>query len=386
MNDAVRSLKVLVAHPSADLYGSDRVLLETLDGLVRSGAKVAVTLPSGGPLIAGMESRGARVILCPTPVLRKSIVSPAGLLKFCGTAAQGLFRSIGVIRGVRPDVILANTITVPLWPAVGRLCGIPVVTHVHEAEGNAPRAVRAALAFPLIFSSAILTNSRFSAETLEGSLGILRGRSTVLNNGVPGPPTDRPPRTGLSGGLRLLYVGRLSHRKGVDVAVDALLQLLAQGVQAHLSIVGAVFPGNEAYEAGLREKVQAAGASEHVTFHGFQNEVWPFFAESDIVVVPSRLDEPFGNTAVEAVLASRPVVVSNTSGLREAAAGYKSAQFVEPGNSADLAAALKSVSLGWPEFRDAAIADAREAATRHSPERFGALMAGYLAHAAGRAA
>jgi glycosyltransferase involved in cell wall biosynthesis len=386
MNEAVRSLKVLVAHPSADLYGSDRVLLETLDGLVRSGALVTVALPASGPLVPMIEGRGGRVVLCPTPVLRKSMLSPVGLLKFSGAAVHGLLRSTGVIRGVRPDVILANTITVPLWTAVGRLCGIPVVTHVHEAEANAPRAVRAALAFPLMFSGGILTNSRFSTETLEGSLGILRGRSTVLNNGVPGPATERPPRIGISGGLRLLYVGRLSHRKGVDVAVDALLQLLAQGVPAHLSIVGAVFPGNEAYEAGLREMVRANGASGHVTFHGFQNDVWPFFAESDVVVVPSRLDEPFGNTAVEAVLASRPVVVSNTSGLREAAAGYRSAQFVEPGNPADLAAALKAVSIDWPVFRDAAIADAREAATRHSPERFGTLMADYLARAAGRPA
>lgn len=386
MNEAVGPLKVLVAHPSADLYGSDRVLLEAIDGLERSGARIAVTLPSSGPLVPELILRGARVILCPTPVLRKSILSPVGLLKFCGTAAHGLFRSIGVIRGIRPDVILANTITVPLWTAAGRLCGIPVVTHVHEAEANAPRAVRAALAFPLMFSSGILTNSRYSTETLDSSLGILRGRSTVLDNGVPGPPTDIPPRNVLSGGLRILYLGRLSHRKGVDVAVEALVQLLAQGVQAHLSIVGAVFPGNEAYEAGLREKVRATGASDHVTFHGFQNDVWPFLAESDVVVVPSRLDEPFGNTAVEAVLASRPVVVSNTSGLREAADGYRSAQFVDPGNPADLAAALRSVTLGWPEFRDAAISDAREAAARHSPERFGATMAGYLANAAGRPA
>ena len=386
MNEAGKSLSVLVAHPSADLYGSDRVLLETIDGLERSGARVLVTLPSSGPLVPELVRRGARVILCPTPVLRKSMLSPVGLLKLGGVAIQGLLRSVGVIRGARPDVILANTITVPLWTAAGRLCGVPVVTHVHEAEANAPRFIRAALALPLMFSDDILTNSNFSTDTLERSLGVLRGRSTVLSNGVPGPPTDRPPRAGLAGGLRILYVGRLSHRKGVDVAVEGLLQLLEQGVEAHLSIVGSVFPGNEAYEAGLRERVQAAEASGHVTFHGFQNDVWPFLAESDVVVVPSRLDEPFGNTAVEAVLASRPVVVSNTSGLREAAADYGSAQFVAPGNSADLAAALKSVSLDWPQFRDAAMADARKAATRHSPERFGALMAGYLARAAGRPA
>ena len=56
---------VLVAHPSADLYGSDRVLLETIDGLRRSGARVLVALPSPGPLVAELERRGAAVILSP---------------------------------------------------------------------------------------------------------------------------------------------------------------------------------------------------------------------------------------------------------------------------------------------------------------------------------
>lgn len=376
-------LSVLVAHPGADLYGSDRVLLETIDGLRRSGARVLVALPASGPLVPELERRGAAVILSPTPVLRKSMLSAPGMLRLAGTSVHGLLRSVGVIRGARPDVILANTVTVPVWTAAGRLTGVPVVTHVHEAEANASRALRAALALPLLLSRGILTNSRFSADTLAAALPALRGRATVLYNGVPGPAAPVPPREDLAGGLRILYVGRLSHRKGVDVAVDALLRLRRDGVPARLSIVGAVFPGYEAYEAGLRRQVAAGGADGAVTFHGFQKVIWPFLAQSDVVVVPSRLDEPFGNTAVEAVLASRPVIVSNTSGLREAAAGYRSAQFVEPGDAAPLAAALASVAAGWRDYRADAALDAAEAERRHSPERYGALMAAHLALAAG---
>jgi glycosyltransferase involved in cell wall biosynthesis len=82
------------------------------------------------------------------------------------------------------------------------------------------------------------------------------------------------------------------------------------------------------------------------------------------------VDEPFGNTAVEAVLAARPVVVSATSGLREAAAGYASAQYVTPGDPRALADAVLAVRDRWPEFRDAAVADAGAAARRHSPEGY----------------
>ena len=68
-----------------------------------------------------------------------------------------------------------------------------------------------------------------------------------------------------------------------------------------------------------------------MTFSGFTDDVWAHLAAADLVLVPSQGDEPFGNTAVEAMLAARPVVVSSSSGLDEAVAGYGSAQRVAAG-------------------------------------------------------
>jgi glycosyltransferase involved in cell wall biosynthesis len=107
-----------------------------------------------------------------------------------------------------------------------------------------------------------------------------------------------------------------------------------------------------------------------VQLRGFQDSPWPFLAASDVLVVPSRLDEPFGNTAVESVLAARPVVVSDTSGLREAAWGYRSAQQVEPGDSHDIADALERVWTDWQRFRSDAISDEAVARERHSVETY----------------
>ena len=41
---------ILVAHPSPDLYGSDRQLLETIRALVDAGHRVNAALPDDGPL------------------------------------------------------------------------------------------------------------------------------------------------------------------------------------------------------------------------------------------------------------------------------------------------------------------------------------------------
>lgn len=44
-----RSTGVLVVHPSAELYGSDRMTLESVRGLRDAGAAVTVVLGSDGP-------------------------------------------------------------------------------------------------------------------------------------------------------------------------------------------------------------------------------------------------------------------------------------------------------------------------------------------------
>ena len=49
-----------------------------------------------------------------------------------------------------------------------------------------------------------------------------------------------------------------------------------------------------------------AGTTGTVVFAGFRPSVWDSFAAADIAIVPSRV-EPFGNVAVEAMLAERPV-------------------------------------------------------------------------------
>jgi len=63
--------------------------------------------------------------------------------------------------------------------------------------------------------------------------------------------------------------------------------------------------------------------------------------------------------------------VSTTSGLQEAAAGYESAQAVDPTRPDLWAAAVRSVIASWPEFRMTAIDDASTAEQRHAPRRYG---------------
>lgn len=364
----------LVAHPGAELYGSDRVLLESVGALVESGWHTVVALPTDGPLRAELQRRGATVVRCTTPVLRKSALHPVGMLRLVAAAARGVVDGWRLLSREKPQVIYVNTITIPLWQVLGRMRRIPVLTHVHEGEASASRLVQSMLAVPLFLCDLIVANSQFSAGVIERRFPRLTPRIRVVYNGVPGPPRTVPARPLLDGPIRLVYIGRLSPRKGVDIAIDAVSVLSARGVQANLDVVGGVFPGTEWYERQLIEQVKSGKLEKLVRFHGFQPSVWNMVAAGDVVVVPSRLDEPFGDTAVEAILSRRPVIASKTSGLLEATAGYATATTVTPDDAHALADAVERAAQGWESSITATGADAELAKRRHGPEQYRATI------------
>lgn len=369
---------VLLVHPTAELYGSDRVFLESVSGLLLAGHRVMVSLAVGGPLEDELRSRGAGVVICPSPVLRKSMLKPRGFISAMAKAFHGIGQGSRLIRQVQPEAIYVNTITIPLWNVLARLHRIPLLVHVHEGEASSGILMRKALALPLLLAGSIIANSRFSAGVVEGSFHRLGQRIEVIYNAVPGPAHPAPARTALTSAVRLAYIGRLSPRKGVDIALESLALLTARGVDAELDIVGAVFPGYEWYEQQLRDQVRSEHLEGKVRFLGFQPRIWDLMAETDIVLVPSRADEPFGNTAVEAILGGRPVIASATTGLVEATAGYAAASTVQANDPAELASAVERMLANWSQITGLLPADLLLARQRHSLAGFQANIAAAL--------
>jgi len=311
-----RGLTVLATNPNADLYGASRMFLASVEGMLASGWRVVVSIPEpAGPLLHEIEARGGELRPVASPVLRKTYLNIPGLLRLFGLFLRAVPAEFRILREVRPDVLYVNTIIQPLWLVLGRCLGIPVVCHVHEGEASTPRIVRKALSIPLSLARRVIVNSRFSLRVLTDVMPHAAARSAVVLNGIAGPPRVEPPRAVLEEPLRLCYSGRLSERKGTGDAIEAVRLLVLRGVDARLDILGAVFPGMEPVEQSLRRQVADAGLDERVRFVGFAPTVWPYLAAADIALVPSRTDESFGNTAVEAILAARPVIATRISGL-----------------------------------------------------------------------
>ena len=367
---------VLVAHPSPDLYGSDRQLLETIRALTDAGHRVNAALPDDGPLLAELEALGARAAIVPFTVLRKSLLSPRGLLGLAARSGGEISRLRALIKANDADLVLVNTVTLPWWAPAGRAAGVPVLAHVHEAEDTQNLLVRAGLNAPLLAASRVVVNSQAAHDTLVQAQPLLARRTQVVHNGVPAPEAPpRPLRERLpQASFRIAMVARLSPRKGVDVALDALGHLRADGLNATLQVCGSVFPGYEWYEEELRERAAQPDLAGHVELLGYVHPTWPVLYDADAVIVPSRV-EPFGNTAVEAMHAERPLAASRVQGLAEVVTDGVTGLLVEPGSPRALADALLSLAADPGRARALARTARREAAERFGVERYRRAMA-----------
>ena len=358
----------LLVHPGAELFGADRMLYESAMAVQGAGRDVVVALAETGPLVTALESKGIRTVVVTMFVLRKALLRPKNWPELVSLFARGMVASWRLVSRIKPTSIYVSTVTLPQWPLLARLRRIPAVTHVHEAEGAASRWVNFAIYLPHLLSKRVLVNSHFSLATIRRSLPVLARRSRIVDNGVAGPPASpSPPRQRLDGLLKILFLGRLSPRKGPDLIIEAARELLHRGINVSVVLAGSTFRGYEWYESELREAIHSAGLVEEEVLVGFQESIWPLLEDCDVLVVPSRLDEPFGNTAVEGVLAHRPIIVSDTTGLREAAAGYITAQWVERDNPVALADALQRLVVDWDNVGGQVQNSAEKALNRHDP-------------------
>ncbi len=350
---------MLIAHPGAELYGSDRVLIDAALGFRDAGWEARVVIPNDGPLRQVLTDEGLDVVIEPTLVLRKALMKPTGWIPLVSGVVAGRRAIAKMVREFDPELVYVSTITQPLWLPVVKRLGVPTMLHVHEAEASASSLVRKVLYWPARSADAIVVNSDFARRTMLASYPALEDRSRIVWNAVPGPAELIAPRPAIDGPLRIVYIGRLSPRKGVDLIVEALGILTIEGIEAELDLVGAAFEGYEWFETELHAAAARHEVEQRVRFHGFVDSVWDAVSAGDVVVVPSRADEPFGNTAVEAVLALRPVIVSDTSGLREATRDVPTATLVTPGSAEAIAEALARTVEHW----DGVLAHIDDAAT-----------------------
>lgn len=114
--------------------------------------------------------------------------------------------------------------------------------------------------------------------------------------------------------IALLCVGRLEKEKRFEIAIDALALARSKGHDVGLTIVGEGRERSRYYRHAQRLRV-----ADRVEIVGWQNNLAQYYAQADIVLVPSRY-EGYGLVIVEALASGVPVLSTDVGVAREAGA------------------------------------------------------------------
>lgn len=143
----------------------------------------------------------------------------------------------------------------------------------------------------------------------------------------------------------VVYLGRLTSKKGLDLLIAAFKTVLQWHPNAHLVIAG---PGEDGFERSVERWVQASKLEKHVTLPGMLlgDAKRALLGDTDVWVLPS-FSENFGLAAAEALAAGLPVVLTDRVNIHAEISAARAALVVRC-RADEIASAISRVLADLP--------------------------------------
>ncbi|WP_157773302.1 glycosyltransferase family 4 protein [Brachybacterium vulturis] len=362
MSTPVRT--VMVAHSDAELGLPGRRLLETVTGLRRARYRVVVAVARDGPLVTPLHRAGAEVLIVPTLVLRRHRADSPGRSVHLRAIPAALLSTWRALARVDPQTVYASADDLPLWMILARLRRHRTLVHLRRA-GRGEQPVGRLRLLPLLAAHRVLIDSPSTAKTLQQILPSLDTRTEIVLDAIGSPTRPFPPREPLEGPLRILFLGALTPANGPDLVLEAAARLHELGRSTSVTLFVTVAPEDAWFEERLQELTDLEDLTIEIERPGCSAEA--FLAQADVVVLPTRLDGPFPVSAIDGILALRPVVIGDTEGTREALERYRTVRLVEPDDVEEIVEALTKLVDRWSEIVERLPTSRETALRRHAP-------------------
>lgn len=311
--------------------------------LAKRGHSISVVAQRDGALRREWEAFADEVVVAGDFLHQP--VSPAELRRphEFGSWLAALRRAIANGRRVKADIVYANDAQALLW-AYGVSCtrSTPVVCHLHSSIGTPLGRQRQLLASKI--AHFIAPSSFIQREWLGG--GLSEQQISVVHQAVDpqrfSPPSARD-RAEIRDRLKIpaeafvaIYLGRIVPYKGVDVLIKAWKELDLDPTGGRLLVVGSAYP------PGYVEQLHAM-APPTTLFIRPQIDVLSMLHASDVLVLPSLVEEACPRVVIEAMAAGLPAVATRCGGVPEILTGAFESLMFEKSDVVGLAAELASL-------------------------------------------
>lgn len=303
-----------------DWGGASRVLYTNLRLVDRTRFEPLLLLPGQGPIVEELERRGLR------HVLWGRLTEPGRPVAYL----KSFWRAWRFFRREHVAVIHVNHSN--FWRPAELLAAwvlrIPIVAHYHVINSRpspfmglcraaisvsrytAEHSLPAALARPVIYNTISL--ERFDAgRSLRQELGLAED-DVVMS-----------------------FIGQIREIKGVQDFIA-----MARGIaapEARFLIAGECRDPKKFAGAYSAEQLQEMiGGDPRIRYVGYVGRVEDVYQTSDVIVMPSRWQEPLGLISLEAGACRKPVVATRVGGIPEVVRDGENGYLVEPGDVAGL--------------------------------------------------
>lgn len=309
--------KVLFIHSGAELYGSDKILLEVLRCLDKSLYEPIVLIPNSGPLEIELENLNIKYIIKEFPILRRKYFNIIGIIKYFYefTTSLNMIRKIIIKNDIK--LVTSNTLAVLEGAVICKILRVKHIWHIHEIIKE-PKFMNKfyKLMVPRLTDNAICVSNAVKLNLFNKNIS---KNIKVIHNGIEVIPDKVSICSDVKENENLVIgmVGRVNKIKGQIFLLEVAKKLITNYPKLEFIMVGGVFEGQEYLMDELKSKVNELNLTNNIKIIDFDKEVDKYYKMFDIFVLPSIKPDSFPTVVLEAMNHSLPIVANVTGGVCE---------------------------------------------------------------------
>lgn len=353
-----RPLLLLAANTSWTLCNFGSKLIEALLG---AGYDIAALVPADD----GIEELAKLGVAVHTVPLSPHGLSPIADLRLIASYVL-------LLRRLRPVALIGFTVKPNVYGSIAaRICGVPVINHVIGLGTAFLSSTILEAIVTLLYRIGLRRSYRvFFLNREDRDLFLARRIVTERNSAIiPGSGIDldrfAPAPAKCDDELVFLFVGRVLIDKGVVEFIKAAEALKPRIAGARFRILG---PTGGHPKAVPDTVLAAAAASGAVELLGSTDDVRPYIAAADCIVLPSYR-EGLPRVLLEASAMARPMIASDVPGCRDVVDDEVTGYLCEARSPLSLEEAMLAFARNSPGERREMGKAARRKVERQFPDR-----------------
>lgn len=335
-------LKTLILSHSSELGGAELSMIDLFDDWYKKGLIEPTFIVKGPVKNMGPELRKRGWAYYPVVYSAWSRRVPlervGDIFRNAVYDTRAIQEIEKIIKKIKPDVVMTNTLVAP-WAAIAAaLQGVPHVWFVREYgdldHGHTMELGRKETFEDIAyFSNLVVANSLTLQQHLaqyinEDKLATIYTPFDIENLNERANEYIKSPFKHKDS-LKVVIAGKIKKQKGQSAAAEAIGRLIRKGQDVELCVIGDHHLEEDIKP--LRESIEKYGSSARIHLVGYQSNPYKFVKHADIGIMAST-KEAFGRTTFEYLALGKPVVGANAGATPEMVEDSVTGYLYEAGN------------------------------------------------------